>query len=152
MPVIEKNFADGTIRDINAPDSAVVGIEGGPSERRWHKRSMLKVKLGVAAGGGGVAAVANPFGRRVLIGRVFLDVTTGVAQTADIGVAANGTTSSDTLLDGVSIATGIYDNADNKGTNGLYGVAWSATQFVTATASGTPTGLVGNLYIEVIDP
>lgn len=104
--------------------------------------------------GGAVTSIANPFGFDVFITRAILDVTTistGVA-TLDIGVAANGTTSNDTLIDGkdVNAATGTFDNITDKGTNGKPTKKWAAGQFVTATASATVAGLVGTLTLECV--
>ena len=73
---------------------------------------------------------------------------------ADIGVAANGSTSSNTLLTGVADnAAGVFNNTDDKGASGKSRQLWPATSFVTATqASGTVSGLVGFLYVEILDP
>ena len=100
--------------------------------------------------GGAVASIANPFGAACVITRAFLRVTTGStgAATVDIGVAANGTTTSDTLIDGQSVQTaGLLSTA---GTNGATPREWGASQFVTVTASATLAGLVGALYLELV--
>jgi hypothetical protein len=115
----------------------------------------MRIPLVAAADNGGIVSQANPYGRQVWIGRTALYITTGASSgTADIGVAANGSTSSDTLLDGVANnAAGVFNNIDDKGTNGKSRQLWGATQFVTATqVSGTVTGLVGFLYVEIRDP
>ena len=103
---------------------------------------------------GGAASIANPENATLIITRVIVYTTapsTGAA-TLDIGVAANGTTSSDTLLDGISVATAakVADNINDAGTNGKARQTWGASQFVTATASATLAGLVGYLYIEYL--
>lgn len=104
-----------------------------------------------ATTGGAVAAVANPFGYDVFIIRAIVDVTTVStgAATLDVGVAANGTTSNDTLLDGVDVnaATGTFDNITNKGTNGKATKKWGSSQYVTATGSATTAGMVGTLTL-----
>lgn len=104
--------------------------------------------------GGAVASIANPFGFDVFIVRSVLDVTTVStgAATLDIGVAANGTTSNDTLIDGkdVNAATGTFDNITDKGTNGKATKKWSTSQYVTATASATVAGLVGTLTLVCV--
>lgn len=101
--------------------------------------------------GGAVASIANPFGFDVFIVRAILDVTTAStgAATLDIGVAANGSTSNDTLIDGkdVNAATGTFDNITDKGTNGKATKKWSSSQYVTATASATVAGIVGSLTL-----
>lgn len=102
--------------------------------------------------GGGVASVANPLGVDLIIVDCYLDITTAATtatNTVDVGVAANGTTSSDTLLDGKAAAAGLFsaDNDTDNGTNGAVPRRWSASQYVTATASATLAGMVGNLHI-----
>lgn len=112
--------------------------------------------LATATSAGGVAAIANPLGKELIITRAIVRTTTKstAASTVDVGVAANATTSSDTLLDGVDLGTaiGIFDNITNKGTNGKTVAVWGASQFVTASqASGAVAGLVGELYVEYIE-
>lgn len=109
-----------------------------------------KYDLGQATGAGGVLSVKNPFGKDVIVTRLAVRVTTGVAtRTVDAGIAANGTTSSDTLLDGASVATaGIVDNLDDGGTNGGATVYWGADKYLTMTASGAVATLAGAAYIH----
>lgn len=116
---------------------------------------VAKVALAAGASAGGVVALANPLGVALIILRVLLRVTTiaTVAATVDAGVAANATTLSDNLIDGLDVnaATGLFDNIEDKGTNGKARQVWGATQYVTVSkASGAVTGLVGELYIEYI--
>lgn len=123
-----------------------------PYQGHWVK---LKVSgVGVAAGDCG--SLLNPLGRRLLITRAILDITTQStgASTVDIGVAADATTLNDTLIDGLSGATaGTFDNIENQGTNGDSCIPWGATSYITVSeASGDVTGLVGDLYVHVIDP
>jgi len=117
---------------------------------------VLRVALtaGTTTTGGDVLSVANPEGADCIITRLIVDVTTpatGVA-TADFGVAADGETSSDTLLDGVDIGTAaaLFDNADatDQGDNGKLIRTWADDEFVTGTPSATAAGLVGYAYIH----
>jgi len=109
---------------------------------------------GTGTSGGELLALANPEGVALILLGLLIDVTTaatGVAN-ADFGVAANATTSGDTLMDGVDIGTAAIfaSNYDNPGTNGLFWHQWSASQYVTGTPSATAAGLVGTyqaLYI-----
>lgn len=115
----------------------------------------LKVALTAATttAVGGVLSVENPEGVDLIITRVVLDITTGStgAATIDAGVDDGGDVSSDTLLDGHSVATaGVFDNIENGGTNGKAAVKWPAGQFVVATASATTAGMVGSAYIEYV--
>lgn len=103
--------------------------------------------------GGAVLSVANPEGVKLLITRFILHIITASngAATVDAGIAANGTTSADTLIDGKSVATaGAFDNITDKGSNGLPLREWGASQYVTVTASATLAGLVGYAYIEYL--
>ena len=111
------------------------------------------VSLTASDSGGGVAAWTP--GKAVMVTKVIIDVTTASsgACTVDIGVAANATTLSDTLIDGLSVASiAVSDNIDDKGTNGGFGRKVSSSQSVTASrASGASSGLVGNLYIFYVE-
>lgn len=115
----------------------------------------LKVALGKGSAAGSILALANPAGAALIVTRVVLDITTGAggAFTADAGIAANGTTSADNLLDGASIvAAGVLDNIENQGTNGVSAKRWEATEYLTISPSADigATGFVGNAYIEYI--
>lgn len=113
----------------------------------------LKVALAALDAAGGVLALANPEGADIIVKRIILDVTTKstAACTVDAGIAANGTTSNDTLLDGLDVGTaaGVFDNIENQGTNGVGAKKWTSAQYLTISkATGAAAGLVGNAYIE----
>lgn len=120
------------------------------------QKGAYKVALtaGTTTTGGDVLSLANPEGVDLIITRFILNVTTAAtgAANADAGVAADGTTSSDTLLDGVDIGTAaaIFDNFDDQGTNGQSVLLWGSSQYITVTPSATAAGLVGYAYIEYI--
>lgn len=102
---------------------------------------------------GGALSIPNPEGVDVIITRAVLYIPTpsAGAATVDLGVAANGTTSADNLIDGVSVAAaGVFDNLNQAGTNGKATRIWGASQYVTATASATLAGIVGYLYLEYL--
>lgn len=114
---------------------------------------MYKIALAAADTAGGVASIANPEGVEVLVTRVVIDVTTAstAACTVDAGIAANGTTLSDNLVDGLDVnaAAGTFDNITDKGTNGKSRQSWGAGQFLTISkASGAAAGLAGSVYVE----
>jgi hypothetical protein len=99
--------------------------------------------------GGGIMSVGNPFGMPLMIHELILNVTTKASGTVtgDYGVAANGTTSSDTLIDGTNMeTTGIHSILTYKGTNGGLRT-WAASEHVTGTASASAAGLVGTYKI-----
>lgn len=100
-------------------------------------------------------AISFTFGKVVYLQQFDLDITTAATGVAamDIGVAANGTTSSDTLIDGIDVGSAaIYGNPYvDGGTNGAAPRKLTATQYVTGTPSATLAGLVGTfvaVYVE----
>lgn len=119
---------------------------------------VIVLPLGAVDTAGGVVAMrlahdaTLPAGARVAITRVILDVTTKAtaACTLDVGIANDGVTSNDTLLDGVDVGTaaGVFDNIENKGTNGKARQTATVGQFVTASkATGAAAGLVGTIAV-----
>jgi len=122
------------------------------SEQKGAYRAALVA--GTTTTGGDILSVANPEGRDLIITRFIVNVTTAAtgAANADFGVAADGTTSSDTLLDGQDIGTAaaIFDNIDDQGTNGQSVLLWASDEYITGTPSATAAGLVGYAYIEYI--
>jgi len=124
---------------------------GNPSEPY-----AFKVAIAGASGSTGVfKSVLNPFGRDVIIlPSTVLNITTQStgASTLDIGVAADGTTSNDTVIDGLSGASaGLKVGTKNGGSNGGVAVKWGAAQYLNiAEASGDVDGLVANLYVHFI--
>lgn len=116
------------------------------------KLAIVKVPLsGAVATAGGVGAKLNPFGTRVIVNRVVIEVATQstLAATVDAGIAANGTTLADGLVDGLSVAAaGFFDNLADPGTNGQPAAAWGASEYFTVSqASGDVADLVGNAYL-----
>jgi hypothetical protein len=111
-----------------------------------------KVALTAATGttAGAVVAVANPLGVALIIVNAYLNITTAATtstNTIDLGVAANATTTSDTLIDGTTTTAGLKNVG---GTNGLVGRTWGTTEYVTGTASATLVGMVGTLNLVCI--
>lgn len=109
------------------------------------KPFIWKVALAEVDTAGGLAAVANPFGRAAFITKALLNVTTAATGvcTADVGVAANGTTSDNSLIDGADVGTAAI-LAENSAA-----VEWGASEYVTASvATGASAGIVGHVYIH----
>ena len=138
--------------------SEVVKHLAGPSVSAVTYVPVKVAKIALAAeaspANGGMFSWQNPESVAVLA-TVILDVTTQAtgAANADVGRAANATTSADTLLDGIDIgAAAIVGNAfDNEGTNGK---GWQrldanggTNDYVTGTASADSSGLVGSAYV-----
>lgn len=111
------------------------------------------ISLAAVDDAGGVFAWSP--GAAALIKDAYIDLTTKAtgACTLDVGIANDGTTLSDTLIDGLDInsATGLFNSHQNGGVNGLPYRRCGATQYVTGSvASGASAGIVGNVYIEYI--
>ena len=115
-----------------------------------------KVALAAADTGGGILSWQNPEASAIVVVRIVVDLTTKAtsACTGDFGTAADGTTSSANLLDGVDLnaATGVFDNVDDQGTDGKSRQRLDAkggtTDFVTGSkATGAAAGLAGSAYI-----
>jgi hypothetical protein len=108
----------------------------------------------VTTAGGLFAWRPDDQSRTHYVTRVLLDITTAStgASTVDIGVATASTTSNDTLIDGLSgAATGLFDNTENGGTNGVGAKKLAAGSYVTGSqATGDTAGLVGSVFIEYI--
>lgn len=101
--------------------------------------------------GGSVVSLANPEGQDLIVTKVVLQVDTpsSGAGTVDAGIAANGTTSADNLIDGqdMNAAAGCFANL---GSNGKRAQKWGSSQYFTITPSATMAGLVGFAHIEYI--
>ena len=97
-----------------------------------------------SADAGGAFAIKNPLGVTGIVSDLIIDVTAAstAAVTVDAGVAADGTTTSDTLIDGLSLAAiGTFSNLSDPGTNGgidtIASTAYVTGDLSTATAIGS---------------
>lgn len=113
----------------------------------------FKIALAALDAAGGVVSQANPEGVDIYITRLVIEVeeASDAAATLDAGVAADGTTLSDILIDGLDVnaAAGVFDNIKNGGTNGKAGQKWGASQYLTISkATGAAAGLVGYAYVQ----
>lgn len=120
----------------------------------------LKIARVALAGGNANAfafAWANPETTKIIVSRVVVDVTTKSATSGallDVGPGATATTHSDTLIDGLDIATAVIcaDNITNKGQNGLSLCKLDAVGGTTAYITGqilaqNAAALAGYAYI-----
>ena len=102
--------------------------------------------------GGDCISWANPSGETIMIKNVIIDITTATsgAATLDVGVAANGTTSSETLIDDLDVGSAAIVGTAliDGGTAGQGFRKCTSSQYVTGTPSATVTGQVGNYEIE----
>ena len=102
-------------------------------------------------------AWANPETSKIIVSRVVVDVTTkSDTQGAllDVGPGATAATHSDTLIDGLDIATAVIcaDNIINKGDNGRFLCTLDAAGGTTAYITGQilvkeAAALAGYVYI-----
>ena len=117
----------------------------------FQKGSFVIPLADAGAAAGDMAAVLNPEGVPLAVTVATLYITTGSSNssTIDVGIAANATTSNDTIIDGRSGATaGVFGNLGDPGTNGGESL-WGATQYLTVSeASGDVSGLEGYLLVE----
>lgn len=127
-------------------------VVGGVAD---YKETIVCLKSALSATTVAMSGITNPLGADLIITKVIVDITTACSATPvtfDAGCAAAAIgTSNDNLLDGVDIGTptaaAIYDNITNKGSNGAPTRKWASAKYFTITASGTPTAVVGNVYI-----
>ena len=98
----------------------------------------------------------NPEGVDIIVESIVLDVTTAAtgSATADLGVAADGTTSRDTLIDGVDVGAAaiLATSGNNGGSNGKTFVPMTSTQYIVGKGSASLAGLVGNIWIKYFIP
>ena len=116
----------------------------------------IKGSLTASDAAGGVFSEENSYGSDLVVLRVVIFVSTGASDSSvrvDIGTAANATTSADTLIDNLNVSDiGLYDNLDDKGTNGNTVLKWGNNQFINASrVAGATSGLAGTYAIQVID-
>lgn len=101
---------------------------------------------------GAVLSLENDSGVDRFVELLVLDVTTEAtgAATVDAGIDSDGTTSDDTLIDGLDVGAAaiLGSNRDTPGTNGLGLVKWPAGEFLVVTASATLAGLVGRYHVR----
>lgn len=121
----------------------------------YNPSGIIKTKFALTAAtttaGGDVISWANPTGENIIINDVILDVTTKTsgAATMDVGVAANGSTSSDTLIDEIDIGSAaiVASCHTAPGTNGGADRKVTSSQYITGTPSASAAGLVGTCTI-----
>lgn len=120
----------------------------------------LKVARVALAGGDANAfafAWQNPETSKIIVTKAVVDITTKSASAGallDVGPGATATTHSDTLIDGLDIATAVIcaDNVTNKGDNGKSLCKLDAAGGTTAYITGqilvqNATALAGYAYI-----
>jgi len=113
----------------------------------------------LAATGGAIAAVPNPWGETVLILQSTWYVTTASTGAANlnIGIGATATTDSADIISALAVngaVAGLAYNGHVVEVTAQTTIAapahWHAGDFITFTGDGSTVGLVGTLYIQVV--
>ena len=122
---------------------------------------LVKVDLAVVgtthAAGDHNFAWANPEGEDIIVEKLVIDITTAATGscTLDAGVAADGTTTSDNLMDAVDVgAAAILTTNDiaGAGVNGKGSQPMTSSQWITGDFSASAAGLVGSFYVKYFIP
>jgi len=122
---------------------------------------LVKVDLGVVgvthAAGDHNFQWRNPEGEDIIVEKLVIDITTAAtgAATLDAGVAANGTTTSDNLMDAVDVGTAAIlttNDIAGAGANGKGSQPMTAGQYITGDFSASAAGLVGSFYVKYFIP
>jgi hypothetical protein len=125
-----------------------------PFDKTESAEQTLKLPLVTGAADGNVVRWQNPELGPIIVTYLTIDVAVPSTQasTCNFGKAANSTTSSDNLIDGLDThASGVFDNQRNAGTNGKHYQRLAAGEWVTGfRASGSPDGLVGFAYVTYL--
>jgi hypothetical protein len=152
---IEVSSSTGKLQIKAAGSSLANGV--GRADVSKFAGTWLQGSLTASDSGGGVFSLTNTYGTTLVVTRVILLVGTASSGACAIDVGTtptSATTSSNNLIDGVSVATaGVYDNIQDAGSSGESVQKWTSGSFLTASVSGggATAGLVGTYAIQVID-
>ena len=98
--------------------------------------------------------VENTYGSNLCILDVVIEIDTVTSvggTTLDVGVGESEDASYANLIDGLALTSdGVYSNVTDPGSGGGLGL-WETDDFINATASASPTSLVGFFGIYVVD-
>jgi len=170
--IVSQSVGDKALKSSAADDSTLevdsstgkmqIKVQGsalanGIARNRMSKYAgtWLQGALAVSASAAGTFQLTNTYSTSLIITDVLVFITTGqttgATRTVDIGFGSGASTSYDNLIDGLDLATaGVYSNLTDKGTNGGIGV-WRSGEYINASASASPTGLVGFYAVHVVD-
>lgn len=143
--------SDGGAAWVDDATASEVHRFGGTGYRAI-KVARLPLAGVTATTGGALFSWQNPENTSIIVDRLEIDITTksSGAATFDFGTAANGTTTSDNLIDGynANATEKVVNNVTDVGTNGKSVQKMTTSQFITGTGSATTAGLVGYVYIH----
>ena len=136
---------------ISIKDSGVGRAMMSPQAGAWAVGS-----LAVSGSAAGVLQLTNSTGADLMITRVIIYLTTvcSVAGvTIDVGTGSGASTSYDNLIDGLDIvaAVGVFDNTEDRGSNGHFIRIWENGEYINASASATNTGTVGFYAVHYVN-
>ena len=124
-----------------------VGTSGGLKQAETYAFT-----LSANSGNGGVFSFLNPFQAAAFVKTTWLHISGGTADSGgiNIGIGDSAGSAGDDIMDGKSIsAAGLFNSQDSGGAEGGVGVLLGASQYITGTASGSPSGLDGYVYVEI---
>ena len=162
---LKSSAADGTTIEVDATTGQLqlkatgTSLSGGLQRDQSSKFAghWFQGTLAASDAVAGVFQLENTYGSDLVVDRAIIHITTATAGacTIDIGVASDGVTSADNLLDGIDgTSTGATDNIKSMddGSNGRSVMTWRSGEFINASrATGATAGLVGFFAIHAID-
>ena len=150
---IEVSSSTGKLGIVSRGSSLSNGVQRDQMSK--YSGAWIRGALTASAAAGGVFSLQNTYGSNLVITRVIIYLTalTGSAGTMNVGVGDSGSTSYDTLIDGLDVnsATGAYGNIKNKGTNGEESELWGTSKYITASLTGEAGSLAGFYAVHVLD-
>ena len=150
---LEVDSSTGKLQIKSAGSSLANGVQRDQMSK--FSGAWIRGALTASAAAGGVFSLQNTYGTNLVITRaiIYLTALTGSAGDMDVGVGDSGSTSYNTLIDGLNVnsATGAYGNIKNKGSNGEESELWGTSKYITASLTGEAGSLAGFYAIHVID-
>lgn len=163
---LKSSCADGTTLEVDATTGQLQIKATGTSLSGGIQRDQLSKFAGAWFQGAltasdtvaGVFQIENTFGSDLVVDRVIILITTAstLASSIDIGVAADGVTSANNLLDGIDgTSLGAADNIKSMfedGSSGRSVMLWRSGEFINASrATGATAGIIGFFAVHAID-
>ena len=150
---LEVSSSTGKIGIKSRGSSLATGVQRDQMSK--YAGAWLRGTLAASSSAGGVFSIQNSYGTNLVVTRVIIYLTAlnGSGANLNIGIGSSGTTSYDTLIDGLNVngSTGAFDNIKNKGSNGEECELWSTTQYITASLDAEAGSLAGFYAVHVID-
>ena len=149
---IEVSSSTGKLGIVDAGSSLSSGVQR--SQMSKHAGRWIRGALAISDANAGVFQVENTYGSNLCILAVVIEIDTVTSvggTTLDVGVGESEDASYANLIDGLALTSdGVYSNVTDPGSGGGLGL-WETDDFINATASASPTSLVGFYGIYVVD-